>query len=95
MKIIDRRRSLERCTESGWDAEDLLTDSPVDPEFVLRLRKLEGSLLFMKALKKPFFKLEYHDYVIKGVVGDDFFRMAYHRDSKHKVDQVIRILSAP
>ena len=91
--IIDRRRSLETCTESGWDAEDLLTDTEIDDEFIHKLKRLDGSLIYMKALKKPFFKLEYHDYVIKGIKGDLFFRMAYHKDSKYKVDDAIKRLN--
>ena len=34
----------------------------------------------MKQLRKPFFKVESHEYVIKGVRGDLFFRAAAHRD---------------
>lgn len=94
MKIIDRRRSLETCTESGWDAQDLIMDEPISNEFIEKMRALEGSFLFMKMLRKPFFKVEYHDYVVKGVAGDDFFRMSYHKDSKAKVDIVIDFLNS-
>lgn len=93
MRIVDKRKSLETCTESGWDAVDLLLDEPMDDTFIEGLRKIEGSFLYMKALKNPFFKLEYHTYVLKGVKGNDFFRMSYHKDSVDKVEEFISILN--
>ena len=32
MRIIEKRKSLEPCTESGWDAVDLLTDQGLTEE---------------------------------------------------------------
>ncbi len=88
MKIIDKRRSLESCTESGWTAYDLLTESPLTAEDIELLHCVEGSFLFLKSLKKPFFKIENHNYVIKGVQGDCFFRFAIHRDYVSQVDEL-------
>ena len=89
MRIIDRRKSLETCTESGWDAFDLLTASPLTDADIESLRCMEGSFLYLRQLRKPFFKIENHNYVIKGVRGDSFFRFACHRDHLDKVDDII------
>ena len=88
MKIKDRRKSLEACTESGWDAFDLLTEEPLSDEDIESLREAGGSFLYMKQLKKPFFKIESHNYVIKGVRGDSFFRFAVHRDHLDEIDRI-------
>lgn len=89
MKITDRRKSLEACTESGWEAFDLLTEAPLEDSDIEQLRQAEGSFLYMKQLKKPFFKIEYHTYIIKGVKGDCFFRFAVHRDHKEEMERLI------
>ena len=93
MKITDRRKSLEACTESGWDAFDLLTEAPLDDEDIESLRQIEGSFLYMKQLKKPFFKIESHNYVIKGVRGDSFLRFAVHKDHVDEIDRMIDMTS--
>lgn len=80
MKVVEKRKSQEPCTESGWEAFDFILEEPIDEEVVLCLAKIEGSFLYLKNLKKPFFKIENHNYVIKGVLGDCFFRVAAHRD---------------
>ncbi len=90
MKITDRRRSLEACTESGWDAFDLLTMEPLSDDDIESLRDTGGSFIYMKQLKKPFFKIEDHNHVIKGVRGDSFFRFAVHRDHLDEVDKIVR-----
>ena len=94
MKIIEKRRSLEPCTESGWDAVDLLLEEGLTEEDILQLRKAGGSFLYLKQLRQPFFKLESHDYVIKGVRGDPFFRAAAHREKMEEVLEKIRSLEA-
>lgn len=93
MKIIDKRKSLEACTESGWDALDILTEEAMSDEDIESLRALEGSFLYMKQLKKPFFKIEYHTYIIKGVKGDNFFRIAAHKDNIEEVTKKVIGLS--
>ena len=85
MRIIEKRKSLEPCTESGWDAVDLLTDQGLTEEEITSLKAVGGSFLYLKQLKKPFFKLESHDYVIKGVLGDSFFRVAAYREKLEEV----------
>jgi hypothetical protein len=79
MRITGVERSLEHCTEAGWDAFDYFLDSPMDDEFILRFKPL-GGFLFMTALKDPFFKVESEYFIIKGVKGRRFFRAAVHRD---------------
>lgn len=91
MKIIDQRKSLEPCTESGWDAVDLLLTEGLTEEDISEMRKIGGSFLFLRQLKKPFFKIESHEYVIKGVLGDPFFRAAAYRE---KMGEVLNILSS-
>ena len=94
MKIIEIRRSLEPCTESGWDAVDLLLEEGLTDEDILQFREARGSFLYLKQLRKPFFKLESHDYVIKGVRGDPFFRAAAHREKMEELLEKIRDLAA-
>ena len=94
MKITDRRRSLEPCTESGWDAYDLITEEPLSDEDIESLRRVKGSFLYMKQLKKPFFKIESHNYVIKGVRGDAFFRFAVHKDHTDEVTGLMELFGA-
>ena len=89
MLITGRRKSLEPCTESGWDAVDLLLEEGLTEEDILQIGRTGGSFLYMKQLRKPFFKVESHDYVIKGVLGDPFFRAAAHRS---RISDIVRIL---
>lgn len=93
MKIIEKRRSLERCTESGWDAVDLILDEPMDDDFIMRFKRIEGSFIYLSMLKNPFFKVENHNYILKGVKGNDFFRVAMHRDYIDKVSEFVEILN--
>ncbi len=86
MRIVERTESREPCVEAGWKAYDYHLDGQIDREFVLSLRPL-GSLVFMENLKKPFFKIEAEHYIIKGVVGSEFFRVAEQGES---IDEVIR-----
>ena len=76
-KIIKIVTSHEPCVEAGWKAWDLYLSSPTDKEWVLSLRNL-GSLTFLPQLRKPFFKVESHHYIIKGILGEDYIRVAIH-----------------
>lgn len=80
MRMTGREESRERCAESGWYAYDFMLSEPMDGEFIKSLRGFGGSFVFLAMLKKPFFKVESDHYVLKGVEGDDFFRMAVHGD---------------
>lgn len=79
MKVLKRIESRERCAEAGWFAFDYLLDRKIDKTFILSLRPL-GAFVFLEMLSKPFFKIESEHFMIKGLLGDDFFRMAVHRD---------------
>ena len=93
MKIIETRESLETCTEAGWNAIDCLLDEPMDDGFIESLRAIEGSFLYMKMLRNPFFKVENHNYILKGIKGNSFFRLVFHRDSFPEADRIIAILN--
>lgn len=80
MKVKEIIESRERCVEAGWFAYDFLLDRPMDKAFIESLRGIGGSFLFLEMLKAPFFKLEADHYILKGVAGNDFFRMAVHAD---------------
>lgn len=88
MIIKDIVESRERCAESGWYAYDFLLDNSMDAEFIKSLRGIGGSFLFLSSLAKPFFKIESDYYVIKGVQGNDFFRMAVHEEHTEEIERV-------
>lgn len=79
MKITAVTRSPEPCTEAGWQAEQWHLEQPVSRAFIAALRPL-GSLIFLEALQQPFFKVENHHYMIKGLLDDTSIRVAAHRD---------------
>lgn len=94
MKYKEKRRSLEPCTESGWDAVDMLLEEGLTDEDIRKIGTAGGSFLYLARLKKPFFKVESHEYVIKGVLGDPFFRIAAHRDQISQVEQhILKIIT--
>lgn len=88
MKIRDRVPSRERCAESGWYACDFLLDGPMDEAFIRSIRGFGGSFLFLSSLRRPFFKLEAEHYVLKGCLGDAFFRMAADGEHLEELDRL-------
>ena len=87
MKLMEKIESRERCAEAGWYAWDFILDQPMDDAFILSLRPL-GSFVYLTMLSKPFFKIESDYRVIKGLRGDDFFRVAVHGSRLDKLDEV-------
>lgn len=87
MKILEIIPSRERCAEAGWHAYDFILERPMDDDFIRSLRPL-GSFLYMQMLKKPFFKIESEHYLLKGIRGDEFFRMAVHGDHLDEMKNV-------
>ncbi len=87
MKIVGRTESREQCVEAGWFAFDYHLDEGIDIAFIKALRPL-GSFLFMDKLAKPFFKIENDNFMIKGILGDDFFRVAVHGESLDELNKV-------
>lgn len=92
MRITDRVESRERCAESGWYAYDFILDEPMDADFIRSLRAVGGSFVFMTMLKKPFFKIESDYYIIKGVEGNNYFRMAVHEEHLSELERVERLV---
>lgn len=84
--------SREHCAESGWYAFDFMLTGPMSEAYIGKLKKIGGSFLFLTMLKKPFFKLEAENYIIKGVLGNDFFRMAVQDDAKAELSRVEKYL---
>lgn len=87
MKVLEIIPSRERCAEAGWYAYDFVLSRPMDDKFIEALRPL-GSFLYMRMLRKPFFKVESEHFLLKGIQGDNFFRMAVHGDYPEKVENV-------
>ncbi len=93
MKIREIIESRERCVEAGWFAYDFVLEEPINKEFIKNMRGIGGSYVFLEMLKAPFFKLEADHYILKGVEGNDFFRMAVHADDvKSEVERVRRFI---
>lgn len=89
MKLTQKKRSLEPCTEAGWNAYDYCLDQPMDDAFILRFRPL-GSFLYLSALREPFFKVESDYYIIKGVKNRNAFRIAVHREHEALLEEIER-----
>lgn len=88
MKIVKITESGERCAEAGWYAYDIVFDRPMDKAFIKSLKEIGGGFVFLEMLKRPFFKLEAEHYMIKGVQGDDFLRVAVHLDYPGELERV-------
>ena len=62
-----------------------------DREFILKLKSL-GGFVYLDMLKQPFFKIENNYYMIKGIEGNDYFRIAVHgkhEDERAKLEAFI------
>ena len=82
MKIIGKQPSREKCAESGWFAWDYLLDEPVEREFILKLRPLGG-----------FTYLDSDYYMIKGIQGNDYFRIAVHGKHEDRLEELERTIT--
>lgn len=87
MRITSRAKSAEPCAEAGWTAFDYHVDGTIDEPFIMSLRPL-GAFMYMKSLARPFFKVESDNYIIKGLLHDDHFLMAAHRDNLAELDKI-------
>ncbi len=92
MKIIERTESKERCAEAGWFAFHYQLDEKITEPFILSLRPL-GSFLYMRKLARPFFKIESDYYMIKGLLNDDFFRVAVHTQHYDELEKIEKQIS--
>ena len=91
MKIINRMESRERCAESGWFAYDYMLDGQIDRDFIRSLKPL-GSWVFLDMLAKPFFKIESEHFMIKGLLGEDYFRMAVHHEHEEDLARLEKLI---
>jgi len=87
MQILAREESRERCAEAGWYAYDLMLSEPLSETGIRQLKPL-GSFVYLGMLKKPFFKVENHYFILKGILGDDFFRVAVHGDHREELERI-------
>lgn len=63
-------------------------------ETLIRALGALGSLAYLPMLRRPFFKVESHHFLLKGMQGDDFFRMAVHGDFTAELDRVRAFVEA-
>ncbi|MBP5387333.1 MAG: hypothetical protein J6Y97_08135 [Prevotella sp.] len=91
MRIISITPSPEPCAEAGWHASQYLLDGTVTRELVMTLQPL-GSMLLMDTLRQPFFKIESHHYMLKGLLGDHSIRVAVHRDHEEETNLIKQLL---
>ena len=92
MSIIRITPSPQPCVEAGWQASQYYLDHPVDRDLVNALRPL-GTLLVLDKVRQPFFKVESHHYIIKGLLGDDSIRVAVHRDHTDETQHIIQTIN--
>ncbi len=92
MRITAITPSPEPCVEAGWHASQYYLECPVDIGLVTALRSL-GTLLLLDKVRQPFFKVESHHYIIKGLLGDDSIRVAVHRDHTDETQRIIQIIN--
>ncbi len=76
MRIKKIERSYETCTESGWYGYYIVIDEPVDDDLIMKLSVL-GKLSYWRNLKRPFFTVRSEQFLIRGVVGDDFIKAGF------------------
>lgn len=90
MIITNITRSPEPCTEAGWLAFQYELEHPVSRDFIIALRPL-GSFIFLESLAQPFFKIQNHHYMIKGLLNATSIRVAVHKDHQDE-QQSIKLL---
>ena len=92
MRITGITPSPEPCAEAGWHASQYQLDGAVTRELIIALRPL-GSLLLMDNLRQPFFKIENHHYMLKGMLGDNSIRVAVHRDHEEETQLIKQLIN--
>ncbi len=93
MRITAITPSPEPCVEAGWYASQYHLDHEVTREFVCSLQPL-GALLLLDKLRQPFFKIESHHYMLKGLLGDTSIRVAVHRDHEDLLTRIQQQINA-
>ena len=88
MKFVEKKKSLELCTEAGWIAYDVFVDKPIDEDFIEKFRCL-GNFVYLDFLKEPFYKIESNYFLIKGIKNRKYFRLAVHSDYEMQVEKEV------
>ena len=90
MIITNITRSPEPCTEAGWLAFQYELEHPVSRDFIIALRPL-GSFIFLESLAQPFFKIQNHHYMIKGLLNATSIRVAVHKDHQDEQQPITQL----
>ena len=91
MKIIGKQPSREKCAESGWFAWIIFWMNG-RAGIILKLRPL-GGFTYLDMLKQPFFKIDSDYYMIKGIQGNDYFRIAVHGKHEDQLEELERTIT--
>lgn len=91
MKIAEIRNSMEQCNEAGWQAFDFFVERPLSDEDIFKLKPM-GNFLYLSMLRAPFFKIDGQYFQVRGIKGNDHFRVAVHREHTYYIDE-IKLLS--
>lgn len=92
MRVIEVRESLEPCEEAGWAAYDMILDTGMDRETIVRLGDL-GVLTYLGMLKQPFYRIEQPYYMIRGLEGARHLRVSMLRGEEEIMDAVRKLIS--
>lgn len=93
MIITNITRSPEPCTEAGWLAFQYELEHPVSRDFIIALRPL-GSFIFLESLAQPFFKIQNHHYMIKGLLNATSIRVAVHKDHQDEQQPIKQLINS-
>ena len=93
MIITNITRSPEPCTEAGWLAFQYELEHPVSRDFIIALRPL-GSFIFLESLAQPFFKIQNHHYMIKGLLNATSIRVAIHKDHQDEQQPIKQLIES-
>lgn len=93
MIITNITRSPEPCTEAGWLAFQYELEHPVSRDFIIALRPL-GSFIFLESLAQPFFKIQNHHYMIKGLLNATSIRVAVHKDHQDEQQPIKQLIES-
>ncbi len=91
MIFEEKRLSVEPCTEAGWRAYDYLLSEVLNEQDILSMRSL-GNLVYLRTMRKPFFKVDADYYYIKGIQGERLMRIAFH--GVHEEEVILRLETA-
>ena len=79
MKILSIEKSLEDCQQVRGQGYDLHMSRAVMEEDIEKWRGL-GDMIYMKQLRRPFFKISSRQYIIRGFLGSSTVRIGCSRE---------------